>query len=101
VPLATGSLFPQLPIAPEQTPNGIDPASPNDTNQIMARPCKFISPALPLCSVIRPTSTQKAGARAAVAAFIAMGLFQGQSRQFFAFISALAEEADQASRNSD
>src|SRR5437016_5420848 len=30
-------LFPQLPIAPEQTPNGVDPADAMDTNQIMPR----------------------------------------------------------------
>ena len=31
-------LFPQLLMAPEQTPNGVDPADPMDTNQIMPRP---------------------------------------------------------------
>ncbi len=35
-------LFPQLPITPDQTPNGVDPADPMDTNQIMPRPCTFI-----------------------------------------------------------
>jgi hypothetical protein len=101
VPLATGTLFPALPLAPDQLPNGIDPANPIDTNQIMPRPCKFISPHLPLCAVIRPTSTQEAGAKATVAFFTAMGLFQGQSNQFFEFISVLAEEADAASRSQD
>jgi hypothetical protein len=96
VPLATGTLFPPLPQAPAQTANGIDPAEPIDTNQIMPRPCKFISPDLPLCAVIRPTSTQQAGAKAAVAFFTTMGLFQGQSPQFFDFIASLAEEADEA-----
>jgi hypothetical protein len=56
VPLNTGALFPQLPIAPTQMPNGIDPADPIDTNQVMPRPCKFISTSLPLCSVVRPSS---------------------------------------------
>jgi hypothetical protein len=99
VPLATGALFPALPQAPAQTPNGIDPADPIDTNQIMPRPCKFISADLPLCSVIRPTSTAQAGAKATVAFFTAMGLFQGQNNQFFEFVSSLAEAADEAGRD--
>lgn len=99
VPLATGTLFPSLPSAPDQTANGIDPADPIDTNQIMPRPCKFISPDLPPCSVIRPTSTQQAGAVATIAFFTAMGLFQGQSDGFFDFVISLAEAADAARRD--
>lgn len=95
---SAGSLFPQLPIAPDQTPNGVDPADPIDTNQIMPRPCTFISKNLPPCSVIRPTSTARAGAVAAFRGFTAMGLFQGQSEAFFDFVFELAEEADEASR---
>jgi Ferritin-like domain len=95
---STGSLFPQLPIAPAPTPNGVDPADPIDTNQIMPRPCTFISKNLPLCSVIRPTSTAQAGAVAAFKGFTAMGLFQGQNDAFFDFVFELAEEADEASR---
>jgi hypothetical protein len=98
VPLATGALFPQLPLAPDQTPNGVDPADPIDTNQIMARPCKFISPHLPLCSVIRPTSTAKAGAMAAATGLSNSGLFLGQSKAFFEFLFELAEDADEATR---
>src|SRR5258707_711316 len=69
VPADTGTLFPALPFAPDQTPNGQDHSDPMDTNQIMPRPCKFISTSLPLCSVIRPTSTAKAGAVAAITGF--------------------------------
>ena len=98
VPMDTGALFPALPHAPEQTPNGIDGADPIDTNQIMARPCKFISPNLPLCSVIRPTSTANAGAMAAATGLANSGLFKGQSKQFFAALFELAEEADEARR---
>src|SRR5260221_664938 len=59
-------IFPQLPAAPDlpNPPDGTDNASANDTNQIFATPCEFISPHLPLCSVIRPISTQQAGAAA-------------------------------------
>jgi hypothetical protein len=93
-------VFPDLPHAPDATPDGIDHSDPQDTNQIMPAPCKFISPHLPLCSVIRPSSTENAGARAAVVALTAMGLFQGQSQAFFNLLAELAEEADQAQRQS-
>jgi Ferritin-like domain len=98
VPQSTGALFPQLPIAPDQTPNGMDPADPIDTNQIMARPCTFISPHLPLCSVIRPTLTANAGATAAATGLTNSGLFSGQSNEFFRVLFELAEEADEARR---
>jgi hypothetical protein len=98
VPASTGALFPQLPIAPDQLPNGIDPADPIDTNQIMARPCKFISTNLPLCSVIRPTLTANAGAVAAATGLSNSGLFSGQSAQFFNTLFGLAAAADAARR---
>ncbi len=92
-------VFPQLPIAPDPTPDGVDHSQPQDTNQIMPAPCKFISTHLPLCSVIRPISTQQAGAQAAIAGFAAMGLFDGQKHDFLNFIAELAEEADEAQRD--
>jgi hypothetical protein len=95
---SAGSLFPQLPIAPAQTPTGVDVASPGDTNQIMPRPCKFISPHLPLCAVIRPTATANAGAVAAATGLTKSGLFTGQTQGFFELLFELAEEADAASR---
>ncbi len=96
VPAATGALFPQLPTAPEQTPNGVDPADPIDTNQVMPRPCKFISTSLPLCSVVRPSSTEHAGAVAAAKSVAASGLFEGQSQAFIDLVLSLASEADAA-----
>jgi len=98
VPLATGARFPQLPIGPAQTPDGHDDADPMDTNQVMARPCKFINASLPLCAVIRPTTTAHAGAMAAATGLANSGLFQGQSKAFFDFVLELAEEADEARR---
>jgi hypothetical protein len=92
------TLFPALPIAPAPVPDGIDHSDPTDTNQIMPAPCKFISPHLPLCSIIRPTSNEFAGARAALAGFAGMGIFQGQGNDFFSFMAELAEEADAARR---
>jgi hypothetical protein len=93
----TGALFPQLPIAPTQMPNGIDPAKPIDTNQVMPRPCKFISASLPLCSVVRPSSTKHADAVAAAKAVAGSGLFEGQSEDFLDFVLSLAHAADAAS----
>ena len=98
VPQATGARFPQLPLAPDQTPTGQDVAGPNDTNQVMARPCRFINARLPLCAVIRPTSTAKGGAVAAATGLSHSGLFSGQSDAFFETLFELAHEADAASR---
>lgn len=92
------TIFPQLPIAPDPTLDGIDHSAPDDTNQIMPAPCKFISNHLPLCSIIRPSATENAGAKAAVMGLTKMGLFLGQKDDFFDFIAELAEEADEAQR---
>ena len=93
-------LFPQLPLAPDlpNPPDGTDNAAPNDTNQIFATPCEFVSPNLPLCSVIRPISKLKAGAVATVAFFKNDGLFIGQSQAFIDFLTELAVAADAAVR---
>ena len=67
------------------------------TNLIMPEPCPFISPSLPVCSVIRPTETN--GIAMGVVNFLTnMGLFIGQSPAFFAFLNQLAMEADSAQR---
>jgi hypothetical protein len=68
------------------------------TNLIFPVPCEFIDPNLPKCSVIRPSSDGFGGAVAAVQSLTADGLFFGQSNAFLAFISQLAVQADQASR---
>jgi hypothetical protein len=65
---------------------------------IMPEPCQFIDPNLPVCSVIRPTSAQLAGAMAAVTALTDSGLFMGQSPEFFHVLQDLAQAADAASR---
>ena len=65
------------------------------TNLIMPEPCPFISPTLPVCSIIRPTKTE--GIAMGVVNFLtAMGLFAGQSDAFFQFLKELAEAADAA-----
>src|SRR5258706_7256611 len=93
-------IFPQLPAAPDlpNPPDGTDNAGANDTNQIFATPCEFIDPNLPLCSVIRPISTQQAGAAATVAFFKNDGLFIGQSQAFLDLLNELAQQADAAHR---
>jgi Ferritin-like domain len=67
------------------------------TNLIMPEPCPFLSPSLPICSVIRPTETN--GIATGVVQFLtAMGLFIGQSQAFFDTMSELATAADAATR---
>jgi len=68
-----------------------------ETSLIMPEPCPFISRKLPRCSVIRPTETR--GVAVGVVKFLtAMGLFRGQSPEFFALMHRLAEDADRARR---
>jgi hypothetical protein len=70
------------------------------TNLIMPEPCPFLSRKLPVCSVIRPTET-KGIAMSVVNFLTAMGLFIGQSPQFFELLHDLAEDADEARRGID
>ena len=70
------------------------------TNLIMPEPCPFLSRKLPRCSVIRPTETRGA-AMGALAFLTAMGLFIGQSPQFFELMRDLAAAADAARRQSE
>jgi len=66
-------------------------------NLIMPEPCPFISTSLPPCSVIRPTNTTGA-ATGALKFLTAMGLFIGQSQDFFSYLMELAAAADAAQR---
>jgi len=96
----------QGPIAPFTDPtNGLtfpDFNAANDpllqTNLIFPVPCEFISPNLPLCAVIRPTSAGNIDAVGAAKAFIANGLFIGQSPAFSQLLLEMAFEADAAVR---
>jgi len=65
-------------------------------NLIMPEPTIFL-PNFPACSIIRPTHTQGA-AMEALTGLKASGLFFGQSNEFFAFLTDLAEDADDARR---
>jgi hypothetical protein len=84
-----GLMFPDL----NTSPGGED----FQTNLIMPEPCPFLSPHLPVCSIIRPTETRNA-AMNALKFLTAMGLFMGQSAAFFATMRDLAEDADAARR---
>jgi hypothetical protein len=64
---------------------------------IMPEPCPFLSRKLPPCSIIRPTET-KGVAMGALKFLTDMGLFIGQSPQFFELMRDLAEDADAARR---
>ena len=67
------------------------------TNLIMPEPCPFLDRKLPKCSIIRPTETT--GIAMGVVNFLtAMGLFTGQSPDFFTTLKKLAADADAAKR---
>jgi hypothetical protein len=66
-------------------------------NLIMPEPCPFLSRKFQPCSIIRPTNTTGA-AMGAVQALTNDGLFIGQSKDFFAAITKLAQAADAAQR---
>jgi Ferritin-like domain len=95
----------QAPIAPFTDPtNGLTFPDFNatgnpllQTNLIFPVPCEFISPNLPRCAVIRPTSPK--GIAVGVVNFLTgTGLFTGQSPEFFKTITKLAKQADAAQR---
>ena len=83
----TGLTFPDLNADGELT----------QTNLIMPEPTVFFDRKFPICSIIRPTETDGA-AIGAVHALAADGLFIGQSAEFFAAATALAQAADKARR---
>jgi hypothetical protein len=96
----------QTPIAPLADPtNGLTFPDFNatgnpllQTNLIFPVPCEFISPKLPKCAVIRPTSLGQLDAVGAINGFISDGLFIGQSPEFSELLLNLAHAADAARR---
>jgi hypothetical protein len=67
------------------------------TNLIMPEPTIFLDRKFPAVSIIRPTET-KGAAMGAVKALTDDGLFIGQSKEFFALLQQLAQQADAAQR---
>jgi Ferritin-like domain len=96
----------QTPIAPLTDPtNGLTFPDFNatgnpllQTNLIFPVPCEFISPNLPPCAVIRPTSRGQIDAVGAINGFISDGLFIGQPPEFSELVLHLAHAADAAQR---
>jgi hypothetical protein len=97
----------QPPVAPFTDPiNGLTfpnfDATPQNpllqTNLIFPVPCEFISPNLPRCAVIRPTSPGQIDALGAANFLIASGLFIGQPPEFNELLISMAKEADAAER---
>jgi hypothetical protein len=86
----TGLSFPDL----NKAPFGGEDFS---TNLIMPEPTVFLDRKFPAVSIIRPTETT-AAAHGAVKFLTDMGLFLGQSPEFFATLNDLATEADAAQR---
>jgi hypothetical protein len=66
-------------------------------NLIMPEPCPFLSRKFQPCSIIRPTKTEGV-AMGAIQGLTNDGLFIGQSKDFFAAITKLAQAADAAKR---
>jgi hypothetical protein len=81
----TGLTFPDLNADGELT----------QTNLIMPEPTPFLDRKFPVVSILRPTETDGA-AMGTVRAFTNDGLFIGQSAEFFAVITGLAQAADAA-----
>src|SRR5712672_1847137 len=65
------------------------------TNLIMPEPTIFLDRKFPICSIVRPTETEGA-ATGAVQFLTTTGLFRGQSAEFFAVLTELAQAADAA-----
>jgi len=95
----TGLSFPDLNsgIDPNTGARGSAVRQMFQTDLIMPEPCPFINTSLPACSVIRPTNTTGA-ATGALKFLTAMGLFIGQSQDFFSYLTELASAADAAQR---
>lgn len=94
----------QAPVAPVSDegltfPDFFNPLNPLiQPSLIFPVPCEFISPKLPHCAVIRPSSDRFAGAVAALASFTEDGLFFGQQKEFLYVLQQMAEAADAARR---
>jgi hypothetical protein len=70
-------------------------------NLIMPEPTHFLNQKFPPVAIIRPSSTKNSGATAALQSLINDGLFIGQKNpEFLRVMSRLAEEADEARRQS-
>jgi hypothetical protein len=90
-----GLVFPNFDVL---EPGGVRVNPLLQTNLIFPVACEFISPDLPMCAVIRPTSQGQINAMGAAQALIADGLFIGQPPTFTEVLLNLATAADAAQR---
>jgi Ferritin-like domain len=74
------------------------PSLPPLPTIVFPTPCTFLSPNLPRCAVVRPTSDALSGPMAVVKFLTQSGLFVGQSRGFFTTLTGLATAAEAAKR---
>jgi hypothetical protein len=103
----TGLNFLDLTVAANQHNSGLSAADKQagsqmfQPNLILPEPCDFIMPfpALPRCSIIRPTLSQNGGPMATVKAFMADNLFLHQSPAFLEMLMDLASDAEGAYRD--
>jgi hypothetical protein len=74
--------------------------APPEPSMAFPTPCTFLSPNLPRCAVVRPTSDAQISPTAVVNFLTQDGLFIGQSPGFFTALNALAAAAEAAQRQS-
>ena len=89
----------QAPPLTDPTTGVVFPDLRRQANLIMPEPTVFLDRKFPIVSILRPTQTEGACLRAAQS-LAASGLFIGQSQEFFAAVTALAQAADAAQRES-
>ena len=79
--------------------DGLEFTAPPAPSMAFPTPCTFLSPNLPRCAVVRPTSDAQISPLAVVNFLTKDGLFVGQSRGFFTALTALAAAAEAAHRD--
>jgi hypothetical protein len=80
--------------------DGLVFTAPPAPSMAFPTPCTFLSPNLPRCAVVRPTSPALSGPKAVVKFLTQDGLFVGQSPGFFTALNQLAAAAEAARRDS-
>jgi hypothetical protein len=78
--------------------DGLEFTAPPAPSMAFPTPCTFLSPNLPRCAVVRPTSDALNGPMAVVNFLIQDGLLVGQSGGFFKTLTGLAAAAEAARR---
>jgi hypothetical protein len=83
---------------PVNSGDGLVFPAPPQFNKVMPTPCTFLSPDLPRCAVVRPTSPSQISPVGVVKFLTQMNLFAGQSPGFFTALNQLAAAAQAAKR---